>query len=198
MQAKQSQTHFVILGAGFDTLAFQLLQDGRIRSFEVDTSKTIAVKRNALAKAAITRADVALVAADFEKDDWLARLVEAGFDPQQPALFIWEGVTPYLDREAVVDTLRKIAGTALGTVVAFDYFTTEVLESNALVMRSIRTSLKAGGESLKFGVDSAPPSQDRVAELLQSCGLTLIEQQTAGKETNGKCAWGGFAVAMVK
>jgi hypothetical protein len=53
-------------------------------------------------------------------------------------------VTPYLDREAVRDTLRTIAGCAPGTVVAFDPFTSEVLESDALTMRAIRASLRAG------------------------------------------------------
>ena len=63
------------------------------------------------------------------------------------------------------------------------HFTTEVLESDALMMRSIRASLRAGGEPLKFGIDSTPPLRDCVAELLQSCGLELIEQRTLGDET---------------
>jgi methyltransferase (TIGR00027 family) len=190
-------SQFVILGAGFDTRAFRLPRDARVRSFEIDTPQTIAVKRASLAKAGIERSDVALVAADFEKEDWLTRLMEAGFDPNQPALFICEGVLPYLDREAALDTLCKIASTARGSIVAFDYFTSEVLESRALVMRSVRASLRAGGESLKFGVDSTPPTRDRLAELLHSCDLTLIEQHTVGQETDGKRAWGGFATAMV-
>ena len=40
-----------------------------------------------------------------------------------------------------------------------------------------------------------PPSRDRLTELLQSCGLALAEQRTLGQETDGKRAWGGFAVA---
>ncbi|HTP07878.1 MAG TPA: class I SAM-dependent methyltransferase, partial [Anaerolineae bacterium] len=149
-------------------------------------------------KAGIDTTGVTFVAADFEQEDWLAKLVAAGFNASQPALFIWEGVTPYLDREAVQDTLRKIAGIAAGTSVAFDHFTAEVLESNALLMRSIRASLSAGGEPLKFGIDSTPPLRDRVAELLQSCGLSLVEQRTLGQETDGKRAWGGFVIAIVK
>ena len=54
-----------------------------------------------------------------------------------------------------------------------------------------------GGEPLKFGVDSTPPSRERLTELLQSCGLTRIEQRTLGQETEGKRAWGGFAIAAV-
>jgi len=189
---------FVILGAGYDTRALNLPKDAPVRSFEIDPPATIAGKREVLAKAGLDTTGVVLVAADFETEDWLTKLIDAGFDPGKPTLFIWEGVTMYLDRATVEETLRKIAGTAKGSIVAFDYFTSEVLESKALVMRSVRASLKAGGEPLKFGVDSTPPSRERLAQLLQSCGLSLDEQRTLGGETNGKRAWGGFAVAIVK
>lgn len=188
---------FVILGAGFDTRAYRLPKDMRVRSYEVDAPKTQAVKRELLKKIGIDSTRVTFVAADFEQEDWLTRLINADFDPNQPALFIWEGVTPYLDRKAVEDTLRKIAA-AKGSVVAFDYFTTVPLESNGLYWRYGRAAVKAAGEPMKFGIDSTPPSRERVAELLQSCGLSLGEQRTLGQETDGKRAWGGFAVALVK
>lgn len=189
---------FVILGAGYDTRALNLPKDVQVRSFEIDTPATIAAKREMLTKAGIDTTGVTLTAADFEKEDWLAKLVDVGFNPGKPSLFIWEGVTPYLERAAVEDTLCKIASTAKGSIVAFDYFTTEVLESNALMFRSIRASLSAGGEPLKFGIDSTPPIRDRVTELLEAYGLELVEQRTLGQETEGKRAWGGFAIAIVK
>jgi methyltransferase (TIGR00027 family) len=188
----------VILGAGFDTRAFRLPKDARVRSFEVDAPKTQAIKREMLEKVGIDSTGVTFVAADFEKEDWLARLVSAGFDPDEPALFLWEGVTVYLDREAVESTLRKIASTARGSVVAFDYSTTEPLESRALYWRYARAGTKAAGEPLKFGIDSTPPSRERIAEFLRSCGLSLGEQRTLGQEAEGKRAWGGFATAIVK
>src|SRR5712692_1070196 len=138
------------------------------------------------------------VAADFEQEDWLSRLVEAGFDPGKPALFLWEGVMIFLDRKAVEATLRKIASCASGSVVAFDYLTTEVLESQALHWRSARAGLRAAGEPWKFGIESTPPSGERLAELLRSCGLALGEQRTLGKEMERERAWGGFATAIVK
>jgi methyltransferase (TIGR00027 family) len=189
---------FVILGAGFDTRAYRLPKGTRVRSFEVDAPKTQAVKRELLNKTSIDSTRVTFVSADFEKDDWLTKLIEAGLDPKQPALFIWEGVTMYLNREAIEDTLRKIASIAKGSMVAFDYFTTEPLESNSSYWRFGRWSTKAAGEPIKFGIDSTTPSRERLAELLQSCGLTLVEQRTLGQETEGKRAWGGFAVAIVK
>jgi methyltransferase (TIGR00027 family) len=151
-----------------------------------------------LKQAGIDAQEVSFVSADFEKEDWLARLVEAGFDPTTPALFLWEGVMIYLDREAVESTLRKISGTAKGSVVAFDYFTSGFLESQGLYMRYARAATSAAGEPLKFGIDSTPPSRERLAEFLQSCGLALGEQRTLGEETGGKRAWGGFATAIVK
>ena len=189
---------FVILGAGFDTRAFRLPKDARVRSFEVDGPKTQAVKRETLGRAGIDSTGVTFVAADFEKEDWLTRLVDAGFDPGRPALYLWEGVMMYLDKEAVEATLRRIASTAKGSVVAFDYLTTGPLESRALYWRYARAGTKAAGEPLKFGIDSAPPAGERLAELLQSCGLSLVEQRTLGQETEGKRAWGGFATAIVK
>ncbi len=125
-------SQFVILGAGFDTRAFRLPRPGQIRCFEVDLPQTQASKRQLLHKAGIDSTFVTLVAADFETEDWLARLVEAGFDPNQPAVFLWEGVIMYLDRQAVESTLRKIATTAKGSVLVFDYFTIEPLRSRTV------------------------------------------------------------------
>jgi O-methyltransferase involved in polyketide biosynthesis len=107
-------------------------------------------------------------------------------------------VIAYLDREAVESTLRKIASTARGSLVAFDYFTTEPLESRALYWRYARWGTKAAGEPLKFGIDSTPPSRERLVEFLGSCGLSLGEQRTLGQEADEKRAWGGFATAIVK
>jgi methyltransferase (TIGR00027 family) len=188
---------FVILGAGFDTRACRLPKRNEVRCFEVDAPRTQAIKRQLLEKAGIDARGVAFVSADFEKDDWFARLVESGFDPGKPALFLWEGVIIYLNREAVESTLRKIAGTARGSILAFDYLTKETLESRSLYMRYARAASNAAGESFKFGIDSTPPLHRRMAEFLNSCGLSLGDHDTLGKETDSKRAWGGFATALV-
>jgi methyltransferase (TIGR00027 family) len=192
-----TSNQFVILGAGFDTRAFRLPRPHHIRCFEVDTPQTQATKRQLLRTTGIDSTGVTFVAADFETEDWLARLVEAGFDPNQPAVCLWEGVIMYLDRPAVESTLRKIASMAQGSVLVFDYFTVEPLTSPGLYWRYGRAATRAAGEPLRFGIDSTPPSRDRLTELLQSCGLALAEQRTLGQETAGKRAWGGFAVATV-
>jgi methyltransferase (TIGR00027 family) len=189
---------FVLLGAGFDTRPYRLPQGTTVRSFEVETPQTQGVKRAMLDKAGIDTSGVEFVPADFETEDWFGKLVEAGFDTGRPALFLWEGVIIYLDREAVEETLRNVATCAKGTLLAFDYYTSVSLESDDLFWRFARASTKSAGEPLKFGVDSTPPSRDRLSELLRSCGLTLLEQRTLGSETGTDRAWGGFAIAVVE
>jgi methyltransferase (TIGR00027 family) len=137
------------------------------------------------------------VPADFLEEDWLEKLVDAGFEPDRPAFFLWESVTMYLDREAVESSLRRIAGTATGSVVAFDYFSAQIIESRSLFIRYARAVIKATGEPFRFGIDNAPPARERVAAFLESCGLSLEEQRNFGSETDRKRAMAGFATAIV-
>jgi O-methyltransferase involved in polyketide biosynthesis len=81
----------------------------------------------------------------------------------KPSFFLWEGVTMYLSREAVEKTLRTIAGTASGSVVAFDYFAADVIKGQSLYMRYATAVLNATGEPLRSGVESAPRVRDHVA-----------------------------------
>ena len=187
----------VVLGAGFDTRAYRLPAGSRVRCFEIDEPATQAFKRQVLRDAGIDASRVTFVPADFEQDDWMEKLVDAGFDPARRSLFTWESVSMYLDRAAVESTLRKIAGTAPGTAVAFDYVSTELIHSKSLFWRYARVIIKATGEPWKFGIDNTPPVRERVAEFLASCGLVLEEQRDFGPETERKRAPAGFAVAVV-
>ena len=99
--------------------------------------------------------------ADFLKEDWFEKLVDAGFEPDKPGFFL--SVRMYLDRDAVETTLRKIARTAVGCVVAFDYFSTELVDSRSLFMRYARAVINATDEPLKFGLDHRPLVRERVA-----------------------------------
>ncbi|MFC6345589.1 class I SAM-dependent methyltransferase, partial [Nocardioides hankookensis] len=110
----------VVLGAGLDTFAYRNPFAGT-RVFEVDFPATGVWKRERLADAGIEVPEsVAYVGVDFETDDLVARLVEAGFDDAAPAFFVWLGVVPYLTEEAVTTTLRSIASVP-GAEVVLDY-----------------------------------------------------------------------------
>ena len=92
----------VILGAGFDTRAYQLTRQIRIPVFEVDLPVNIARKlktvRRALGELPLS---VRLVAVDFERDDLLTAMAEHGYHTDYRAFFICEGVTQYLTEDAV-------------------------------------------------------------------------------------------------
>jgi methyltransferase (TIGR00027 family) len=188
----------VLLGAGLDTRSYRLPSDARVRCFEVDTPGTQAFKLEMLKKAGIDTSRVTYVPADFLKDDWYEKLLAGGFDRDKPTLFLWESVTMYLDQSAVERTLRKIAGTAPGSVVAFDYFSTELIHSRMPFWLYAKAVLNAIGEPMgTFGIDNTPPVRAQVTGFVRSCGLSLEEQRNFGEETANKRAAAGFAVAIV-
>jgi methyltransferase (TIGR00027 family) len=188
----------VILGAGLDTRSYRLPAGAKPRCFEVDMPRTQAFKCAMLTRAGVDASRVTFVSADFEREDWFEKLTDAGFDPSKPTFFLWEGVTPYLDREAVEDVLRRIANTARGSVVAFDYFTTGQLVSRSFYMRYARAALKLFGEPLgTFAIDSMPPVRERVAAFVGSCGLSLEEHRSFGQENEHRRPKAGFATAVV-
>jgi methyltransferase (TIGR00027 family) len=188
----------VILGAGLDTRAYRLPADTPIRCFEVDTPRTQAFKRAMLTRAGIDSSRVTFVAADFEREDWFEKLIAAGFEPERRAFFLWEAVTPYLDRGAVERTLRRIAGAAPGSAVAFDYFSPEQLTDRSVYMRYARAALKAVGEPFgTFGLDTSPSAREHAAAFVASCGLTLEEHRTFGEETGRTHPGAGFVTAVV-
>ena len=114
---------YVILGAGLDTFALRhsSLAD-RLRIYEVDHPASQEMKRHQIERIGPLPSSLALVPVDFETDRLDAALIEAGFDPKAPAFFAWLGVTCYLTREAVSDTIDQIAAVAApGSQVVLDY-----------------------------------------------------------------------------
>jgi hypothetical protein len=82
----QDWKQVVILGAGYDTRAYGRLEKDRTRVFEVDRAPIQAQKIVVLDRVGIVRDGVTYVAADFAAQSWLADLIAAGFDPQNPGL----------------------------------------------------------------------------------------------------------------
>lgn len=188
----------VILGAGFDTRVHRLSPENRVRCFEIDLPTTQAFKLRMLKKAGLATHLSVYVPADFQATtDWYENLVAAGFDPVRPAFFLWEAVTMYLDRASVEDTLRRIAGTAPGSVVAFDYFSAETITSGSPFMRYARAAAAFAGEPLTFGIDNTPPARERAKEFVAALGLNLEEHRNFGSESRWRQCPAGFVTAVV-
>jgi len=112
----------VILGAGLDTFGYRNPQP-RLRVFEVDHPATQAWKRERLAAQDIrVPRSLAFVPVDFETQSLEARLGAAGLRADRPVFFSWLGVTMYLSREAITQTLRYAGSRcAPGSTIVFDY-----------------------------------------------------------------------------
>lgn len=161
----------VLLGAGFDSRPYRLscLRDGPI--FEVDHPDTQRRKRAKLEQAHVSHRDVRFVATDFQSDGLDKALAAAGFDRQQPTLFVWEGVTNYLTDDAVDATLRWCSGTAAGSHLVLTYVDRRVLQDPSQYQgaeRVLETSRRAG-EAVTFGMDP-----EEVSKYLSERGLVLM------------------------
>jgi methyltransferase (TIGR00027 family) len=122
----EGRRQIVFLGAGYDTRALRFSADlGDARIFEVDAPRTQGRKQAVLRDAGVAvPPQVRFVAVNFKTDDFVARLIEAGYDERVATLFIWEGVTYYLPQDTVERTLAQLhARSAPGSAVALDYMT---------------------------------------------------------------------------
>ena len=171
----QGVQQYVILGAGMETFAFrqsELMQ--RLHVFEVDHPATQTFKRQRLAELGWELpAHLHFVPLDFTRESLAAALGRPPYDPRVPSFFSWLGVTYYLTREVVLDTLRAIADIApAGSYVVFDYMDPDafVPERAAKRMQRMQAIVRQAGEPMKAGFD---PS--RLAADLETLGLRLQE-----------------------
>jgi methyltransferase (TIGR00027 family) len=120
---------FVFLGAGLDTRPYRLVAPTGARSFETDLQANIAYKRRRLTETyGQLPANTTLTAVNLETDDLTAALTAAGFDWNEPAMFIWEAVTQYLTEDAVRRTLACLTPAASGSRLIFTYIRRDFLD----------------------------------------------------------------------
>jgi len=114
---------YVVLGAGLDTFACRRPDLApRLRVYEVDHPDTQAWKRERLASAGVAvPPHLAFVPVDFNTQSLGERLAAAGFRRDEPAFFSWLGVTYYLPRESVTQTLRYVGAHPARVQVVFDF-----------------------------------------------------------------------------
>jgi methyltransferase (TIGR00027 family) len=174
-QALPHVRQLVILGAGWDTRAYDLPAEWAGRVFEVDAPATQAVKVKALQEAGIDASHVTFVAVDFHKTSWLSALKAQGFDPELPTYLLWEGVTMYLNEAAINETLQTVASLADGSCIGFDYFGAELL-NDTLVGKLIPFGMALTyGEKIISGIPMQPDPEEAVRQYLAERGLVLQE-----------------------
>ena len=146
----------VILGAGFDTRAYRIPGIERTRVFEIDQPATQAVKLERLKKVIDPLpAHVTFVPADLNTQHLGEVLQNGGYDQQGKTLFIWQGVTYFLNPEGIDSTLAFIAGhSGQDSAVVFDYIYNEVLRDTTQGYgKTLARAGKMSGEPYVFGID---------------------------------------------
>jgi len=112
----------VNLGAGMDTRAFRISGIENIQYFELDFPELQKVKRSYIdKKIGELPSNVSLVPIDFNSQDLGEELKKAGYTLSSKTLFIWEGVTQYISKEAVDNTIKYVAQASTGSRIVFTY-----------------------------------------------------------------------------
>jgi methyltransferase (TIGR00027 family) len=165
----------VILGAGFDSRSLRFAPlSGKARIFEIDAPATQAakLKQYRIRKIKVPGSAV-FVAMDFEKQSLKDTLIDAGFAPSLRSLFLMEGLTMYLEAEAVDATLAAITDlSSKDSEFAFDFVRASVINGKGLYRgeREVLERMARAGERWIFGLE-----MDTVATFLAERGFNVVE-----------------------
>jgi len=167
----------VLLGAGFDTMSLRIeaaLRDVTI--FEVDHPATQAVKREVINNIGAPE-NLRFVAVDFERDDFVEKLRQAGFVAERHSLVVWMGVTYYLTAQAMTRALCQIHTLgAAGMRFACDYMLKEVVDGETRNRDALSKARAAArlGEPWLFGLNPA-----MVGDYLAAFNFKLLKDYDA-------------------
>ena len=149
----------VFLGAGYDSRAYRYSKlNSATKIMELDIGPTQNRKKQCLKKAHIDIPEqVRLVPIDFEKGSLISTLEKAGYENDKETLFIWEGVSYYLNAEAADKTLEFVSQSFHNeSAIAFDYAISASEENiNQYGVKEFYLSMKEHhqDESLMFAID---------------------------------------------
>lgn len=111
----------VLVGAGYDGRALRYRTPG-VRWWEIDRPVTQCDKQSRLARLAIASDAVTYLGLDLSTEGLARALLETGFEPDAPALYLAEGVGHYLAGDTVRHVLCELRSLATpGTRVAISF-----------------------------------------------------------------------------
>lgn len=90
----------VILAAGLDSRAYRLPWPPDMTVFEIDQPEVVGFKSGVLAEHGVSPAAVRRTVGVDLRDDWPAALIAGGYDRDEPAAWIAEGLLVYLPPDA--------------------------------------------------------------------------------------------------
>ncbi len=181
---KKTTKQFIILGAGYDTRCYGLMHVPEIKCFEVDQKKTQELKIKSLRKAGIDATHVTFIDVDFSKESWSEKLLNNGYNPKLKTIFLWEGVTLYLQEKDIHKTLGELKKhTSSDSILIADWYADEFVSGEIVPGgKFFKAILKTTNEELGFSIDLKKENAALV-DLLQSENLTLLNSYPLGHKT---------------
>lgn len=144
-----------LLGAGFDARAHRLEALAGATVFEIDHPNTQALKQTGAARLPIVARQLHYVASDFERRSLESALTDAGFDAAKRSIWVWEGVTMYLPRAAVIDALGTLGRlSAADSMLVTTYLTPELIAGGALLGKLALRIMRAIAEPVRFTAEA--------------------------------------------
>jgi O-methyltransferase involved in polyketide biosynthesis len=152
----------VIIGAGLDARVVRLpfLEENNVVTYELDFPAMFKAKWEMFEHYGFNKPDKARyvnVETDFSlgTNSWSASLTSSGFDPQQPAIWLVEGVTGYLEKHELIDLIDKISQLSAGGSYVLATFIGEEKEFDITSLHRFRTDdpchyLKPFGRCLAY------------------------------------------------
>lgn len=197
-EALNGTEQLVLLGAGFDARAWRLDQLAKTTVFEIDFPSTQRGKREGIGDREPLAKTVKWAPIDFSKGQDVADVLErAGHDRDKRTTFVWEGVTMYLDGDAIDATLASVSrASAPGSVIAVTYHAADIgWESVPLTVlvraagepfktRMTKSQARARLEKHGFRVESDEGSDDWSERYLRQSGYRDGERLVVARKTS--------------
>merc|ERR1712168_1082407 len=182
--------NIVLLGAGFDSKFHRLNIPNNVKLYEIDIRPTQEAKLAGLSRAKKAglkiNESVVFLAVDFNTENFVDKLIENGFDCSAKTLFLWEGVTYYLNAEAVESTLDGIRTRVPNADIYCDV--SRPFDENSKLEMHIKQKLDSIGEPFIFSVES-----DKIESYFTEHGFKILKlldakeiENVYGKFTNGQ------------
>jgi len=167
----------LIFGAGFDSRVMRFRNELRnAKVFELDAQVTQQAKINRFMEKDIGfPPNLNFISIDFNKESLVEKLERVGFRKNCKCLFLLEGLTYYLNQEAIDSTLNIISDySAKDSLLIFDYASAsavrqEKVNSETKIKKHYKTLAKAG-ERPGFMIDG------EIQDFLAKYKFGLIEE----------------------
>ena len=174
---KAGAQQVIILGAGFDTRALRLPALKNVPVTEIDHPDTARKKMEILKRLnGSLPANVRYLQIDFNRQSLDELFREQAVDMSIPTTLIWEGVTNYLQREAIAEVFALAGQFPPSTSIIFTYIDKKVLDNPSVFFGAERLLKDLDAIEERWTCGFAP---EELADFLQSFHLRLVEDKSA-------------------